>query len=44
MAQKSNFEEIYTFLNEKFAKVTEYLQAVDEVLEAIGPSKTGSKG
>lgn len=37
MAQKSNFDEIYTFLNEKFAGETEYLQAVHEVLEDIVP-------
>ncbi|MEC7482144.1 MAG: hypothetical protein VYE21_11085, partial [Pseudomonadota bacterium] len=37
MTQKSNFEEIYTFLNEKFANETEYLQAVHEVLEDIVP-------
>ncbi len=35
MAPKSNFDEIYTFLNEKFAGETEYLQAVHEVLEDI---------
>ena len=37
MTQKSNFEEIYTFLTEKFANETEYLQAVHEVLEDIVP-------
>ena len=37
MAQKSNFEEIYDFLNDKFSNEVEYLQAVHEVLEDIVP-------
>ena len=37
MAQKSNFEEIYDFLNDKFSNEVEYLQAVHEVLEDIIP-------
>ena len=43
MTQKSNFEEIYTFLNEKFANETEYLQAVHEVLEDIVPIHNANK-
>ena len=43
MTQKSNFEEIYTFLNEKFANETEYLQAVHEVLEDIVPIYNANK-
>lgn len=37
MAQQSNFEEIYTFLNDRFSNEPEYLQAVHEVLEDIVP-------
>jgi len=37
MAQQSNFDEIYSFLNEKFENESEYLQAVHEVLEDIIP-------
>ena len=37
MAHQSNFDEIYSFLNEKFEGESEYLQAVHEVLEDIVP-------
>ncbi|WP_394220432.1 NADP-specific glutamate dehydrogenase [Alteromonas gracilis] len=37
MAQQSNFDEIYTFLTERFNGEPEYLQAVHEVLQDIVP-------
>ena len=42
MTQKSNFEEIYTFLMRSFNE-TEYLQAVHEVLEDIVPIYNANK-
>lgn len=43
MAQVSNFDEIYGFLNDKFSGETEYLQAVHEVLEDIIPIYNANK-